>query len=158
MKNQLKIVRIIFSLILGGMMVYGGIKKFDKPAPAPTELVDKIKSGEEVAPSVEVLKIKNYVFGMKQTGYFWEFLGAVELLVGLLLISQYFSLIGAIIALPVTINIFLFHLFLEPHEIGELIQMAALLLINMALIGFAFKMWRPMLFDRAALSFGETAA
>ncbi|MGG7036892.1 MAG: DoxX protein, partial [Flavobacterium sp.] len=106
MKNPLKIVKIVFSLILGGMLISGGIKKFDKPSPAPTEIVETIKKGEEVAPNVEVLKIKNYIFGMKQTNYFWQFLGFVELIVGILLISQVFALIGAIIALPVTINIF----------------------------------------------------
>lgn len=153
MKNPLKIVKIVFSLILGGMLISGGIKKFDKPSPAPTEIVETIKKGEEVAPNVEVLKIKNYIFGMKQTNYFWQFLGFVELIVGILLISQVFALIGAIIALPVTINIFLFHLFLEPNEIGELLQMAGLLFVNLALIGFGFKFWKPMLYDKEILKF-----
>lgn len=49
-------VHIIFSLILGEMMLYGGIKKFEKPSPSPTEIVEKVKAGEEVAPSVEILK------------------------------------------------------------------------------------------------------
>lgn len=153
MKKALKVIRIIFTLILGGMMILGGLHKFESPSPAPTEIVETIKKGEEVAPNSEVLKIKNYVFGMQQTNYFWQFLGCVELLAGILLISQIFSLMGAIIALPVTINIFLFHLFLEPNEVGELIQMTVLLLINLALIGFSFKLWKPMVYDKTALKF-----
>ena len=149
--KSLKIVIIIFNLILGGMMIYGGMKKFEKPSPSPTEIVEKVKAGEEVAPSVEILKIKNYIFGMKQTGYFWQFLGIVELLVGLLLISQRFSLLGAIMALPVTIHIFLFHLFLEPHEVGELIQMAGLLIINLLIIGNGYKHWKGILSDKSLL-------
>ena len=149
--KSLKIVFIIFNLILGGMMIYGGMKKFEKPSPSPTEIVEKVKAGEEVAPSVEILKIKNYIFGMKQTGYFWQFLGIVELLVGLLLISQRFSLLGAIMALPVTIHIFLFHLFLEPHEIGELIQMTGLLIINLLIIGKGYKHWKGILSDKSLL-------
>lgn len=149
--KSLKIVFIIFNLILGGMMIYGGMKKFEKPSPSPTEIVEKVKSGEEVAPSVEILKIKNYIFGMKQTGYFWQFLGIVELLVGLLLISQRFSLLGAIMALPVTIHIFLFHLFLEPHEVGELIQMTGLLIINLLIIGNGYKYWKGILSDKSLL-------
>ena len=133
------------------MMIYGGMKKFEKPSPSPTEIVEKVKAGEEVAPSVEILKIKNYIFGMKQTGYFWQFLGIVELLVGLLLISQRFSLLGAIMALPVTIHIFLFHLFLEPHEIGELIQMTGLLIINLLIIGKGYKHWKGILSDKSLL-------
>ena len=132
-------------------MIYGGMEKFEKPSPSPTEIVEKVKAGEEVAPSVEILKIKNYIFGMKQTGYFWQFLGIVELLVGLLLISQRFSLLGAIMALPVTIHIFLFHLFLEPHEIGELIQMTGLLIINLLIIGKGYKHWKGILSDKSLL-------
>ncbi len=132
-------------------MIYGGMKKFEKPSPSPTEIVEKVKAGEEVAPSVEILKIKNYIFGMKQTGYFWQFLGIVELLVGLLLISQRFSLLGAIMALPVTIHIFLFHLFLEPHEVGELIQMTGLLIINLLIIGKGYKQWKGILSDKSLL-------
>ena len=132
-------------------MIYGGMKKFEKPSPSPTEIVEKVKAGQEVAPSVEILKIKNYIFGMKQTGYFWQFLGIVELLVGLLLISQRFSLLGAIMALPVTIHIFLFHLFLEPHEIGELIQMTFLLIINLLIIAKGYKHWKGILSDKSLL-------
>lgn len=153
MQKTLKILRIIFTLILGGMMILGGFNKFESPSPAPTEMVETIKKGEEVAPNTEVLKIQNYIFGMQQTNYFWQFLGFVELLAGVLLISQLFSLMGAIIALPVTINIFLFHLFLEPNEVGELVQMSGLLLINLAIIGFSFKLWKPMLYNKTALKF-----
>ncbi len=151
--KAINIIKIIFNLILGGMLLYGGIKKFDKPNPAPTEMVEKVKAGEEVAPSIEILKIKNYVFGMKQTGYFWQFLGIIELLAGVLLISQVFSLIGAIFALPLTLNIFLFHLYLEPHETGELFQMLGLLLINILLIAFSYKLWKPLLYNREIVRF-----
>lgn len=151
MKNPLNILKIIFSLILGGMLVLGGIHKFEEPAPSPETIIETVKKGAEVAPNVDVLKIKNYVFGMKQTNYFWQFLGFVEILAGILLISQFFSLLGAIVALPVTINIFLFHLFLEPNEIGELIQMLGLLLINLTLIGFSYKLWKPILINKYAL-------
>ena len=149
--NIVKIIKIVFSLILGVMLILGGIKKFEKPSPAPTEIVEKVKNGETVAPSVEILKIKNYIFGMKQTGYFWQFLGIMELLAGVLLLSQVSTLLGAILALPLTINIFLFHYFLEPHEVGELFQMLGLLLINLALIGFSYKLWKPLLFDKSIL-------
>ena len=149
--NIVKIIKIVFSLILGVMLILGGIKKFEKPSPAPTEIVEKVKNGETVAPSVEILKIKNYIFGLKQTGYFWQFLGIMELLAGVLLLSQVSTLLGAILALPLTINIFLFHYFLEPHEVGELFQMLGLLLINLALIGFSYKLWKPLLFDKSIL-------
>jgi len=146
--KALKIIQIIFSLTLGGMMLYGGIKKFEKPTPSPTEIIEKVKSNQEVAPSVEILKIKNYIFGMKQTDFFWQFLGFTEILAGVLLLSIVFWRIGAIVALPITINIFLFHLFLEPNEIGELLQTLGLFLINCMLIAFSYKIWKPLLYDK----------
>ena len=143
-----RIIIIILNLVLGGMLLYGGIEKFAKPIPAPNKMIEQIKKGEEIAPNIEVLKIKNYIFGMKQTNYFWQFLGAIELLAGFLLVSQFFSRIGAFIAMPVTINIFLFHVFLEPHEIGELFQMSGLLIINILLITFTYKIWKPLLINK----------
>lgn len=138
---------IALNLILGGMMFYGGIKKFEKPTPPPTEIIDTVKSGQEVAPTVEILKIKNYIFGMRQSGFFWEFLGIAELLAGILLISQVFARVGAFVALPLTINIFLFHLFLEPHEVGELLQTLGLLVINLVLIAESYRIWKPLLWN-----------
>jgi uncharacterized membrane protein YphA (DoxX/SURF4 family) len=139
---------IILNLVLGGMLVFGGIEKFAKPLPSPYKMIEQVKKGEEVAPSIEILKLKNYVFGMKQTNYFWQFLGIMELLAGFLLVSQVFSSVGAFVALPIIINIFLFHLFLESEEVGELLQMSALLIINLLLISFTFKIWKPLLLHR----------
>lgn len=130
------------------MLLLGGKEKFAKPIPAPTQMIEQIKKNEEVAPSIEVLKIKNYIFGMKQTNYFWQFLGAIELLAGLLLISQLFSKIGAFIAMPITLNIFLFHVFLEPNDVVELLQTSGLLVINILLIAFTFKIWKPLLINK----------
>ena len=151
--KAVKIVQIIFCLILGGMMLYGGIKKFDKSSPSPTEMIEKVKAGQELAPSLAILKIKNYVFGMKQTNFFWQFLGLAELLAGFLLLSLVFSRIGAIVALPLTLNIFLFHVFLEPDEVGELVQMLGLLIINILLIGSSYKIWKPLVFDKTIVQF-----
>src|SRR6186713_1065451 len=103
------ITNFLLRLILGGMLVLGGVEKFAKPIPSPTAQIEKVKSGELTAENVEVLKIKNYIFGMKQTNYFWQFLGIVEIAFGILLITQVFGLLAAIMSLPITINIFLFH-------------------------------------------------
>lgn len=90
---------------------------------------------------------------MKQSGFFWPFLGIMEFLAGFLLVSQVFSRIGAFVTLPLTVNIFLFHLYLEPHEIGELIQVTLLLLANLVIIGYSYKIWKPLLFDKSILVF-----
>ena len=143
------IFNIVLRLFLGGMMLYGGYQKFAKPIPQPTDMVEKIKANEaEMTKDVATLKIRNYIFGMKQTNFFWQFLGLSEILVGLLLLSQVMGFVGAIVAMPLTINIFLFHLFLEPNEVGELVETGLLLLANIWLIAFEYKRWKPLVFNK----------
>ena len=149
--KTIKIIIIVLNLFVGGFMIYGGIGKFTKPIPKPDSVIEQVKKGEEVASSTEVLMIKNYIFGMKQTNYFWQFLGFAELLAGALLLSQFFARIGAIIALPLMLNIFLFHLFLEFEELGELGLTFGLLAANIALIVYTYKIWKPLLLDKQAL-------
>jgi uncharacterized membrane protein YphA (DoxX/SURF4 family) len=146
MKKSINITFIILRLILGGMMVYGGIGKFTKPAPLPTKMITLSEQDkQELVNKPDELKIRNYIFGMKQSGFAWELLGVVELLGGLLLISQIFSFIGALVLLPVTIHIFFFHLRLEPNETGDLVIALVYLLINLTLIFREYKLFKPLL-------------
>lgn len=148
---KFKIFNIVLKLFLGGMLFYGGIQKFQKPIPQPNAIIEQVKSGEEVAPNTNILMIKNYIFGMKQTNYFWQFLGFAELLAGGLILSQVFWMVGAFIAFPLTINIFLFHLFLETHETGELLMTLSLMLINLWFIMISYDKWRAIVIDRKAI-------
>ena len=135
---------IILRLILGGMMLYGGIQKFSKPLPEPVQVVEtaqKFTSPEKESTLQKVL----YISGAKQTGYFWQLLGICELLFGLLLVLQGTSLVGALFLLPITLHIFLFHLFLEPDEPAELFQTAGLFAINILLVLKERKRWKHLL-------------
>jgi|GEM_PF-542995 len=154
-KLSLKIFHIILKLFLGGMLFYGGIQKFQKPIPQPNSIIEQVKAGEEIAPNTDILMIKNYIFGMKQTNYFWQFLGFAELLAGALILSQVFWMLGAIIALPLTLNIFSFHLFLETQETGELLLTMALLLINIWFLIASYEKWKPIVVDKSTLQFKE---
>lgn len=149
----LKITNLLLSLFLGGLLAWGGFKKFEKPIPSPTSQIEAIQKDDFKADDITTLKIKNYIFGMKQTNFFWQFLGITELLFGLLIISQKFRLIGSILALSIVLNIFLFHLFLEPHEIGELIQTLFLLLINIWLIAIEYPKWKSLIINNSNLKF-----
>ena len=57
--NIVKIIKIVFSLILGVMLILGGIKKFEKPSTEPTENVEKDKNKEKEEQRDKKLKIKN---------------------------------------------------------------------------------------------------
>ncbi|MEO0508081.1 MAG: DoxX family membrane protein [Bacteroidota bacterium] len=144
MGKAIQILFIVFRLVLGGMMVYGGIQKFQKPIPKPVEVVEtasKFTSPEKKSTLQKIL----YISGAKQTGYFWQVLGVCELLFGLLLILQGTSFIGAVFLLPITLHIFLFHLYLESDEMGELLQTGGLFAINILLVLKEHKKWKHLL-------------
>ncbi|RDY59260.1 DoxX family membrane protein [Flagellimonas nanhaiensis] len=138
------IILIIIRLILGGMMVYGGIQKFQKPIPTPVEVVEKAEKFTSPEKESTLQKIL-YISGAKQTGYFWQLLGICELLFGLLVLPQGTSFIGAVFLLPITLHIFLFHLFLESDELGELLQTFGLFIINIVLILKEKSKWQHLL-------------
>lgn len=144
MNRGVAVLFIILRLFLGGMMVYGGIEKFTKPIPTPIEVVEKAEQFKDPA-KVSTLQKILYISGAKQTGYFWQVLGVCELLFGLLLILQGTAFVGALFLLPITLHIFLFHLFLETDETSELIQTGLLFAINIALVLKEKKKWKHLL-------------
>ncbi|MEM9141345.1 MAG: DoxX family membrane protein [Bacteroidota bacterium] len=145
--KPIQLIFILMRLFLGGFMVYGGIQKFQKPIPTALEVVETAEKFKDPAKASTLQKIL-YISGSKQTGYFWQLLGICELLFGLLLLIQYTGFIGALFLLPITLNIFLFHLFLEADEIGELVQTAGLFLVNVLLVLKEYKTWKSLLWIR----------
>lgn len=129
--QRFKIAIVILRVGLGGLFIYGGVQKFIPKPPRP-----QTETSVDLPDSV--VKIKTYIGGLKQTGYFWPMLGAVEFIGGVLLVSQYLALLGAVFLMPVTLNIFLFHLFLKPQETGDLILTSLYLLANMTIIGWHY--------------------
>lgn len=125
-------------------MIYGGIQKFEKPIPSSIEVLEKAEkfSAPDKEPTLQKIL---YISGAKQTGYFWQVLGICELIFGFLLIIQGTGFIGALFLLPITLHIFLFHLFLEADEVGELIQTGGLFLVNIALVLKEKEKWKHLL-------------
>jgi hypothetical protein len=80
--------------------------------------------------------------GLFVAGYFFPFMKVIEILSGLfLLINKYTALIVLII-FPITLNIFLFHAFLEPQGLS---MGAPMLLINLFL-GWAYRKYYTPIF------------
>jgi uncharacterized membrane protein YphA (DoxX/SURF4 family) len=122
----LKYVPVIF---LTGMMIYGSFSKFEKPTAKAEDVIAKAqKYMDEDQRSIARLVI--YVGGMRQTGYAWLLVGLSELIFGILLLIPRTRLIGGLFLLPITLNILLFHIFLEPEDIKELLVAIALLTSN----------------------------
>ncbi len=131
MGKTVSIIYIVLRVFLGGMMVFAGASKLINPAATTAEVVSKIK---EISLSEHHIEKTIFIDGLQQSGYFFQFLGACELVFGILLVIQITGLLGALLMLPITLNIFLFHLFLEADEVGELVFTAVLLLVNIALV------------------------
>ena len=148
MKKSISITLIVLRLFLGGVMIAGGIGKFLKPLPSPTEILQKAESYTSPNDTQTLQKIL-YISGSKQTGYFWELLGVCELLFGLLLVIQGTGFVGALLLLPITLNIFLFHLFLEPEKVGELVQWVLFLIINIVLVLHERSKWKHLLWIKS---------
>ncbi|WP_283636372.1 DoxX family membrane protein [Aquaticitalea lipolytica] len=144
MKKSISILFIVLRLLLGGFMIYGGIQKFEKPIPSSIEVLEKAEKFSAPDKEATLQKVL-YISGAKQTGYFWQVLGICELIFGFLLIIQGTGFIGALFLLPITLHIFLFHLFLEADEIGELIQTGGLFLVNIALVLKEKEKWKHLL-------------
>lgn len=150
--KSIRIVNLLLSLVLGGMLVYGGIGKFSKPIPTPVNVVEKAQKFQKPEQKETLQKIL-YINGMKQTGYLWQFLGVMQIVCGVLLISQVFTLLGAIMAFPIVINIFFFHWFLEFNDTTELLQTGGLLIINSWFLLQAVKKMKPFLYQPEQLKF-----
>lgn len=144
MGKSISILFIILRLFLGGFMIYGGVQKFQSPPITPNEVLEKANKFSSPENESTLQKIL-YISGVKQTGYFWQVLGFCELLFGFLLIIQITGFVGSLFLLPMTLHIFLFHLFLEADEVGELIQTGGLFAINIALVLKEKEKWKHLL-------------
>ena len=109
MKNKIFIgARILFGL----MMANSGLNKFLNYMPIP-----------EMTASAEAL-----MGALIESIYIFPLVAIVELLAGGLIITKKYNALGAILMMPITINIFLIHTVLNPAGI---IMSLVLLLINL---------------------------
>ncbi|SMG53029.1 DoxX protein [Marivirga sericea] len=139
MGKFISIFFIIAQLSLGSLFVYAGVRKFI-PNPA------RKSSSTELVPGSTKKQMVKFIGGLKANSYFWPFLGIVEIVAGLLLISQFFAVGGAIILLPVTLNIFLFHIFLKPEDVSGGILSALYLVVNILITTKKYKLLKSIIY------------
>jgi uncharacterized membrane protein YphA (DoxX/SURF4 family) len=139
MGKFISIFFIIAQLSLGSLFVYAGVRKFI-PSPA------RKSSSTELVPGSTKEHMIKFIGGLKANSYFWPFLGIVEITAGLLLVSQFFAVAGAFLLIPVSLNIFLFHIFLKPDDVTGGIMSALYLLINILIITKKYKSLKSILY------------
>jgi uncharacterized membrane protein YphA (DoxX/SURF4 family) len=120
MKQITQTILLILGALLGAFFVYKGITKhFIKPC--------KVYELGSTIP----LMYQQVITAFCTSGFF-KVVGAIQVLSGLLLIVPKTRLLGALLLLPVAINMFLIHFFLDnrPEELWETgIPLAMTLLI-----------------------------
>lgn len=148
MENQLSIFKpygkfltishALLSVFLAAFFIYAGIKKFipKPPSTKPANNAEYIKAFEENA-FENPINFKMGVKALKVSG-FLKMVGVLQILSGLLIIIPYTRLIGLMMLLPITVNVFSFHFFMD-NRTDENIETGFFLLLNIALTLFYLK-------------------
>ncbi|RZJ64558.1 MAG: DoxX family protein [Flavobacterium sp.] len=124
----MRILTIIIRTLVGLLLLFASISYFFDlvPQPDPSTLPDGIQK---------------WGAGAAATVYLMPLVKGVELFCGLLFVSSFYTALAAIIILPISINAFLIHAFLDQKNIG----MAAFLLVaNLYLIYTNRDKYAPM--------------
>ncbi len=120
-------VTMVLRIILGLILIIFGANKFAGFMPAP-ELPEAAG---------------NFMGALAKTGYMFPLIGAVEVIVGLLLVLKKWVPFALILLAPVAVNMVLFHLKLAPGGIGPA---AVVTILNVILIYANWDKFKP-LFD-----------
>lgn len=87
----------LMRILLGAILVVFGLNKFFNFIPAP-ELPEN--AGD-------------FINSLASTGYVLEVVGVIEVLIGLLLLLKKWVAFALVVLVPISLNILLFHLFLD---------------------------------------------
>jgi hypothetical protein len=82
-------------------------------------------------------KAAAFLGGLFQTGYFFLFLKSVEVIAGLLLLMNLFVPLILIILMPISLNILLFHSFLEPS--GMALAISGVILVLQLFLAWGYR-------------------
>ena len=98
----MKIATIVVRILIGALLLFGSVAYFLKLFPEPT-LTGNLKTFNE---------------GLAASGYLMTLVKGLELLCGLAFISGKFIRLANLVLLPISVNIVMVHLCLDPANIG----------------------------------------
>lgn len=115
----------ILRIILGLALVVFGLNRFLEFFPAP----EMARAGA------------NFIESLESSGYLLYAVAVIEVIIGLLLLLKKWVPFALILLVPISINILLFHLFLDVSGIAAAIVIVT---INAILIYKYWKAYRPL--------------
>lgn len=137
-KQVLSYSHALLAVCLATFFIYAGMKKFT-PKNRPVNMEMQQEMGQQIydsnykSPTTFKLTTKS----MSESG-FLNVVGILQILSGLLIFFPKTRLIGLGVLLPVTINIFLLHLFMD-NRLDENIETGLFLGLNLVLIIYYWK-------------------
>lgn len=130
-----KISHTLFSVFLAVFFIYAGVKKFipKPPSAQPPNNAEYIKAFEENKFESPVT-FKMGIKALRSSGFLYM-VGVLQILSGLLIIIPFTRLIGLLMLLPITVNVFCFHFFMDNRP-DENIETGFFLALNILLCLF----------------------
>ncbi|WP_316800754.1 DoxX family protein [Pedobacter frigidisoli] len=122
----MKIVTTVARVLLGALFLWGGIAFFFHLGPKE---MPKMSADQTT-----------FMSGLN-VSYLFKFVKVTELLAGLLLLINRTAALGAIVALPITLNIFLYNAILAPEQ---MVMGIVILLFNLYLLYAYREKYLPM--------------
>ncbi len=116
-------IQLVVRVLLGALFLFGGIAFFFTTPPALT--------GD----------MATYFAGLVASHYFFYLLKFSEIVVGAFLVSGFFVPLALVILAPISLNILLVHIFLEPKGLPTAIAIA----IAVVYLGFFSPSYSPVL-------------
>ena len=123
----MKITVLILRSLLGLVYLIFGLNFFFHFIPMPPP-------GKDAAGAFEG--------GLFGAGYFFPFMKVIEILSGVFLLINKYTALFVLIIFPVTLNIFLFHAFLEPSGI----PMGGIMILINLFLGYAYRKYYTSVF------------
>jgi len=123
----------LLAVLLAAFFLYAGVKKF-----IPKERPVNPKANLAYIESIETNNFENPIsfrlaVKMLSASGFLKLIGVIQILAGLLIIIPKTRLIGLVFLLPITLNIFAFHLFMD-NRMDENIETGLFFLVNLLLL------------------------
>ena len=147
MKRALPYIHALLTVLLGAFFIYAGVKKFiNKPRPERdnTELVSQVQNNTYEKPYAFSLAVKS----MKVNGMLYV-IGIIQILAGLFMLVPRTRLLGLALLLPIILNIFLMHVFMD-NRMDENIETGAYAGLTLILILYYYQRLKLIFVPKAA--------
>jgi hypothetical protein len=141
-KNVIGYVHAAFTVLLALFFLNAGVKKFIPKPPRPMDTATVIAAIEkDVLP--QPVSFQLTIRAMKQSGFLY-IIGVFQILAALLMVWPKTRLLGLLLLLPVIVNIFLLHVFMD-NRMHENVETGFLLALTVLLTVFYYRRLLPLI-------------